>query len=436
MNFLRKLFPSKKYFKNTTSTTNTTNIIETQRIDDENSHSDSNSNVLEVDSTLNNCEGEINIDIAVEHISNDVIHELDSDKTFYVLKNVPPIEIGRNNDVCNSINDDSDKKENEDSKVLYNISEEILNENCVQRVQNDDNESEIKEINRINVVDEVNLQLKEFEDVLVNIDNIFEMDNLETQCSLNSNDLDDILNEIDTANDDLNNEINNNSVPDETDAKDSMDDKKVSNNSEIIDVISINSSIDEDMPQNEVTKDLITIISDSDDSESCEGYHSSDFEFISETEARMDGFIINFRQNRPDDEQFDYPGQFVEELFGDEHSDPGEGTSGQNRPKNEFEDRTYRNNHQIPVGDNYLVLFQGLHNPLMAVSEIYFLENKSVRTSAMNSQYDGMGFDKQLAMRRHQPDSSEDEFADDAKETAGKILNLYPRENRKRRRRR
>ncbi|CAH1642993.1 unnamed protein product [Spodoptera littoralis] len=436
MNFLRKLFPSKKYVKNTTSTTNPTNIIETQRIDDENSHSDSNSNVLEINSTLNNCEGEINIDIAVEHISNDVIHEIDSDKTFHVLKNVPPIEISRNNDVCSSINDDSDKKEYEASKVLYNISEEILNENCVQLVQNDDNESEIKEINRINVVDEVNLQLKEFEDVLVNIDDIFEMDNLETQCSLNSNDLDDILNEIDTANGDLVKEINNKSVPDETDAKDNMDDKKISNNSEIIDVISINSSTDEDMPQNEVTKDLITIISDSDDSESCEGYHSSDFEFISETEARMDGFIINFRQDRPNDEQFDYPGQFAEELFGDEHSDPGEGTSGQNRPKNEFGDRTYRNNHQIPVGDNYLVLFQGLHNPLMAVSEIYFLENKSVRTSAMNSQYDGIGFDKQLAMRRHQPDSSEDEFADDAKETAGKILNLYPRENRKRRRRR
>ncbi|KAF9824693.1 hypothetical protein SFRURICE_000558 [Spodoptera frugiperda] len=123
----------------------------------------------------------------------------------------------------------------------------------------------------------------------------------------------------------------------------------------------------------------------------------------------MDGFIINFRQNRPNEdlEQFHgYPGQFAEELFGDRLSDPGEGPSN----RNEFEDRTYRDNHRIPEGDNYLQLFQGLYNPLMAVSEIYFLENKSVRTSAMNSQYDGMGFDKQLAMRRHLPDSSEDEF--------------------------
>ncbi|XP_035455059.2 uncharacterized protein DDB_G0287625 [Spodoptera frugiperda] len=426
MNFLRKLFPSNKNAKNLTSITDTTtNCIET-RMNGENSHSDSNLNDLEMNSTLKNCEGEINIEITAEHILDDVIHELDSNKTFHVLTNVPPTEIS-----CN--NDDGIKKVNKSPEVLNNNSEDIFKENGEEQVPNVvDNESKIKEINSTNVVDEVNLQLKEFEEVLVNIDDYLTTDNLETQCSLNSNELDDILNEIDTANEDLHTEINNNNISDETNPNNIMNDRKVSNNSEIIDVISINSSIDEEISENEVTIDLI---SDSDDSESCEGYHSSDFEFISETEARMDGFIINFRQNRPNEdlEQFHgYPGQFAEELFGDRLSDPGEGPSN----RNEFEDRTYRDNHRIPEGDNYLQLFQGLYNPLMAVSEIYFLENKSVRTSAMNSQYDGMGFDKQLAMRRHQPDSSEDEFGDDAKTTAGKILNMYPRENRKRRRRR
>ncbi|KAH9633740.1 hypothetical protein HF086_008762 [Spodoptera exigua] len=436
MNFIRKLFIG----KNASPTTITPNTVETQGITDENSHSDINSNVLDTNSTQNYIEGEINIvNIAVEHnISEDDINELDCDKTFHNLTSVPPMEVICDTDVCKEINNNSVAcKINENSDIVTNICEENLHENDVESIQNVRNDNQIIEINNPNAIDVVDLQLKEFEEVLENIDDLLTTNNLETQCSLNSNEIDEILKEIDTANEDLHDEINNNSISDETNANNNSDEKKISNNNEILDVISINSSINEDILRNEETKEPITLISDSDDSESCDGYHSSDFEFISETEARMDGFIINFRQNGPSEilEPFnEYPCQFADELFGE--SDPGEGTSSQNRSRNEFEDRSYRDSHQIPEGENYYQLFQGLYNPVMAVSEIYFLENKSVRTSAMNSQYDGMGFDKQLALRRHQPDSSEDEFADDAKETAGKILNMYPRENRKRRRRR
>ncbi|XP_026742180.1 uncharacterized protein LOC113504204 isoform X2 [Trichoplusia ni] len=225
----------------------------------------------------------------------------------------------------------------------------------------------------------------------------------------------------------------------------------VLNNSQLlalenVEVISIISSTDEAKSQIN-SQNFISISSEN--NSHLDDYNSSDFEFITEEEANMDGFIINInlpsqdsdnsstssseplsnyilRKKDLNSKEVDAQNEFIDSL---------PGPSGLNNQKHEFEDRSYRNKHVLPEGDQYLDLFRGIYNPFLPVCEIFFLENKSVRASAMNVQYEGIGFDKQLMHKKYKPDSSEDEFEDEAKKCAQKILNMYPSENRKRRRR-
>ncbi|CAD0206699.1 unnamed protein product [Chrysodeixis includens] len=214
---------------------------------------------------------------------------------------------------------------------------------------------------------------------------------------------------------------------------------------ENVDVISIVSSTDEAKIQmNSQNQFSISSenVSQPDD------YNSSDFEFITEEEANMDGFIININipsqdldtssisSSEPLSNYVDKKEVSPKEVdTQEEFIDPLPGPSGLNKPKHEFEDRSYRNKHVLPEGEQYLDLFRGIYNPLLPVCEIFFLENKSIRASAMNIQYDGIGFDKQLLHKKYKPDSSEDEFEDEAKNCAQKILKMYPGENKKKRRR-
>nr|XP_049697628.1 uncharacterized protein LOC110384670 [Helicoverpa armigera] len=296
-----------------------------------------------------------------------------------------------------------------------------------------DKELKTNETSKLNIEHETLQSLKEFEETLNNYES---SNNFRTEY-INLDDFYEIFNALDTVN-------NDNSAKDLIDSKNNNDDDvKVIEDVNIfedIDVISINSSTKDCESQTEYVKETIYISSDADEgdtqSSECDGYNSSDFEFISEAEAKLDGLIINFKGANRQNSCHNISEFENDEGFNiDEVLDPCEGPSGQNRPRNQFEDRSYRDNHRIPLGDDYLALFQGIYNPVLPMSEIFFLENKSVRTSAMNSQYDGIGFVKQLALRRQQPDSSEDEFADEAKECAKQILKTYPRDNRKRRRR-
>lgn len=207
--------------------------------------------------------------------------------------------------------------------------------------------------------------------------------------------------------------------------------------------------------------DIIHISSEDDvQSTNSDGYRSSDFEFITESDAELDEYIINFRRNKfddiyneskrdgvlaenahkytiaqinkePDGEINNPPESFAKfnrqsDIDSNQSSnsfngpqsiseisrhvlDPGEGPSGLNRPLYDYSNRDYRQNHLIPEGEGYLDLFRGAYNPILSLSDIIILENKSIRPSPMNIQYEGIGFDKQLIWRKCQQDSSEDE---------------------------
>ncbi|CAB3241909.1 unnamed protein product [Arctia plantaginis] len=237
-------------------------------------------------------------------------------------------------------------------------------------------------------------------------------------------------------------------------------------------------------------KDIIPItFEEYTESTSSDGYHSSDFEFITESDAELDEYIINFSRNkfcnndiyhnskcrgvlsgdvfdrrstsqikglnskianpaessRKYNTQLDMDSKNSSNLSNGPHSsskdsrnvsDLGEGPSGLNRPLYDYSNRDYRQNHLIPEGEGYLALFRGAYNPILPMSDIILLENKSIRPSPMNIQYEGIGFDKQLIWRKCQQDSSDDEYEDEAKESMEKILFTYPDYNRKPKRKR
>ncbi|XP_075988075.1 uncharacterized protein LOC142984405 [Anticarsia gemmatalis] len=221
-------------------------------------------------------------------------------------------------------------------------------------------------------------------------------------------------------------------------------------NLNIIDNMSLNTHIDTTTIKKEshfeIELDTISISSEETKS-SDDGYNSSDFEFITEEEAKMEGFIINFGRNNSSNSEFSsntnssyahHSKEFSPSTRNDgsKEFDPGEGPSGIHRPIVDDSTRDYRQNHEIPQEEGYLDLFRGQYNPLLPLSDIIMLENKSIRPSAMNVQYEGIGFDMQLIVRRNRLDSSEEEYEDEARESVKKILRMYPGENRTKRRRR
>ncbi|KAJ8704600.1 hypothetical protein PYW07_011788 [Mythimna separata] len=444
------------------------NITREPYIDQSLSYVNDNSNKLETEENIkvNGSEDVVtNIDSSLVSID-----ELDVAKTLHILENVAPIETSTN-DMCDTY---QEHKENEitvidDARILNNVAGASLDGNVTEdetainssiidlkEIETTHNEAGSNCANNSetnNVIDDETIQgLKEFEAVLNNIDKPVLTDEFGIEI-INLDELNNIFDDMDAVNEDVfsidssdnDKEVYNNdeNIENATCNEKELTDSNNAINSDLndnIDIISINSFSEDEKSQTEESKDTVSTNVVSQETDSDDGYNSSDFEFISESEANMAGIVINYRlenhqnllQTNSEPLIFCFDEENREE---NEPSDPGEGPSRQNRPRNEFEDRSYRNDHRIPIGDDYLGLFQGIYNPLLPMSDIIFLENKSVRVSAMNMQYDGIGFEKQLVMRRHQPDSSEDEFEDEAKESAKKILNMYPGENRKRRRR-
>ncbi|XP_037871652.1 uncharacterized protein LOC119629567 isoform X2 [Bombyx mori] len=183
-----------------------------------------------------------------------------------------------------------------------------------------------------------------------------------------------------------------------------------------IDIISLSS--DEEFDQGNGTKlkheinnqtvtnlkpihDLNTIpISTLEEEQDSDGYHSSDFEFISENEAKMSGII------------YKYP-KINKELYGTKNeadSKPGCSNGFESNTEDSFQDNGLNTskaseNRVLPAGENYLNLFRGVYDPVLPHSAIFFLENKSIRPIRMNVDYEGMGFDMQL-MRSDSSDTA------------------------------
>ncbi|XP_059058842.1 uncharacterized protein LOC131852218 [Achroia grisella] len=191
-----------------------------------------------------------------------------------------------------------------------------------------------------------------------------------------------------------------------------------------IDVISINSN---DEVAGFESNNVNCIDVNDDSSDNC-SYHSSDFEFITEEEANIDGFIINFRAKTVNKKQAEFDKlKNASGINFHRHYLPG--TS-----RVEYADEfSYRENHIIPEGDEYLSLFQGIYAPVFA--PLHFMENKSVRSNCMNVEFEGIGFDMKLLNKKNMEDTTEEAYKEEAEESARKILEMYPADNRKRRRR-
>lgn len=163
----------------------------------------------------------------------------------------------------------------------------------------------------------------------------------------------------------------------------------------------------------EAKLDIISISSTEDDvidvdklnDSYCSGYHSSDFEFITESEAELNGIVANFVSKESyefkNDRATQECGSSVSAATVENYNEPPNPS-----PVNNNEIITTRN--EIPQGDEYLNLFRGIHDPVLPLAHIYFLENKSVRVTSMNVQFEGIGFDVRM-MHRPESEDTDDE---------------------------
>lgn len=165
-----------------------------------------------------------------------------------------------------------------------------------------------------------------------------------------------------------------------------------------------------------------------DDLDFCNGYHSSDFEFITESDAEIEGFITKTDEIKKSESKRvgtsgnaspnkDKPGS--KKDFNDSQI-PNYSTSNEyfhqpdasnsktntnfdnyNKTSNAVDYRQNyakhsRLNHVIPQGNEYLNLFQGIYAPMF--TDLFFLESKTGRAQrCMNVQYEGVGFDIRMA---------------------------------------
>lgn len=158
---------------------------------------------------------------------------------------------------------------------------------------------------------------------------------------------------------------------------------------------------------------------DNDDFDFCSGYHSSDFEFITESDAEGEGLITksdeikNKTRTKPvvtsknalsnevkpgsskDLNNSKIPNYNINENF---HQPEGSNSktntsfanynktySAVNHRRNDAEN--YRSNHVIPRGEEYLNLFQGIYAPMF--TNFFLMEHKSViPPTCMNVEYE------------------------------------------------
>ncbi|CAH2229336.1 jg17085 [Pararge aegeria aegeria] len=176
--------------------------------------------------------------------------------------------------------------------------------------------------------------------------------------------------------------------------------------------------------------------------ENCDGYNSSDFEFIDEAEAtkREPSFYALF--DKTDDKVADIKNEpNIEMPFDERHAFNINGFCEDNsviteylksvQPTNDFTnefDTNYRDNHTVPNDQEYANLFGGNFTPYPMCS----FENKATRSgTGMSVNYGDLGFEMRMIR-----DESTPEQRIEARESEKKILSIYAIENRSRRRRR
>ncbi|XP_053621487.1 uncharacterized protein LOC128681532 [Plodia interpunctella] len=192
-----------------------------------------------------------------------------------------------------------------------------------------------------------------------------------------------------------------------------IDDNKVADSSEVLRNINSDANDFQDQLTNNEYRcteepnknDEVDIDNNSDCS-----YHSSDFEVITEEEAKMDGLILNFRNDNKEHICNTNDANFIEMYLPHAH------------------DEVYRD-HKIPEGEDFYNLFRGLNAPAN-VPDI-FLENKSVMpTQCMSVEKEALGFD--LRILNKDTVVIDEGHQEEAKETARKILEAYGNNNRRR----
>lgn len=148
-------------------------------------------------------------------------------------------------------------------------------------------------------------------------------------------------------------------------------------------VIEILSSDDEDpnIISTISNEDLREKSLDANDSD-CSGYHSSDFEFIDEEEAKKYGYYTNNKETNERNLDDFIITDYFDTLF----------------PK--IEQNNDRDNHVIPEGDSFVNLFNN-QNYIRLFD--YHVESKSVTTGvSMNTNYESIGFD--MRYRENRPE--------------------------------
>ncbi|XP_037968136.2 uncharacterized protein LOC105388765 [Plutella xylostella] len=172
----------------------------------------------------------------------------------------------------------------------------------------------------------------------------------------------------------------------------------------------------------------ITHIQDEVESE-CSGYHSSDFEFISEDEAKRDGMVINFRTKdlgKPiSEKRAHHRSEVVNIEISKIDNNIRNDVHNGNKPEN--------TGHVIPEGDAYYHLFSGLYNPTL----IRHWENKTITNNCSNPmliEIDGVGFDNAAIRKMNRIQKVSKELKKEAADCKKRILELYPEENKRFRR--
>ncbi|KAJ0170201.1 hypothetical protein K1T71_014129 [Dendrolimus kikuchii] len=143
-------------------------------------------------------------------------------------------------------------------------------------------------------------------------------------------------------------------------------------------------------------------------------YNSSDFEFISENEAKTDLLL----DKTIDTSQYDISKTWNRNAYVYRLREAGNKYPG---PTN------YQKRHEVPRGEAYLRLFrENEYHPVL--SNVHMMENKSIRSSQSNDQYRGVGFDMRLTRRENFDNGHER----NAKATMKKIYSMHPADNKRR----
>ncbi|XP_073965015.1 uncharacterized protein isoform X2 [Choristoneura fumiferana] len=152
---------------------------------------------------------------------------------------------------------------------------------------------------------------------------------------------------------------------------------------------------------------IITLSSDSED----DGYNSSDFEFITESEAKKNCLAKTSIQN-----------------YSYYNADYMKYHKSRYLPCKVISSKAKRESHVIPQGQTYLDLFRGMYAPAV-VNNLYYASRKRVLPVTSMTIQDGYGFD----VYENKCEENQ-EYKNEANESLKKIRFLYPEENRERRR--